>query len=100
MVSQMSEAEGELKGRLPPHLALTYRTWNNIQSLAKTGEVEINGSNLDIATVVAVARWVVPVQRRDLIVSLIVRCQIWMQTSHRKELGVGRKTGRESGHLA
>lgn len=100
MISQMSEADGELKGLLPPHLALTYRTWANIQSLAKAGEVEINGSNLDIATVVAVARWVIPVQRRDSIVSLTVRYQIWMQTSHRKESGVARKTGTKPGHLA
>ncbi len=48
---------GDNKSQVP-HLTLTYRTWQRIQKLHRTGKVEINGHGLDIATVVAVAKYV------------------------------------------
>jgi hypothetical protein len=48
---------GDKKSRVP-HLNLTYRTWERIQKLLRAGEVEINGHDLDIASVVAVAKYV------------------------------------------
>ncbi|KAJ9498395.1 hypothetical protein LTR99_003244 [Exophiala xenobiotica] len=46
---------GDKKSRVP-HLNLTYRTWERIQKLLRAGQVEINGHDLDIASVVAVAK--------------------------------------------
>jgi len=39
-----------------PHLADTYKTWRKLQELIKEGRVDINGYDLDIATVVAVSK--------------------------------------------
>ncbi|KAK5031938.1 hypothetical protein LTS07_004559 [Exophiala sideris] len=57
MASHETDKEGETTRRSTPHLALTYRTWVTIQNLVRAGRVEINGYNLDIATVVAVSRF-------------------------------------------
>ncbi|KAI1616492.1 phenylalanine ammonia-lyase [Exophiala viscosa] len=57
MAFQDRDKTGETKKWPTPHLALTYRTWSRLQELINAGNVEINGYNLDIATVVAVSRF-------------------------------------------
>jgi hypothetical protein len=39
------------------HAALTYKTWSQVQNLIHGEQLHINGTDLDIASVVAVARY-------------------------------------------
>ena len=38
------------------HLATACRTWGRVQELLKGAEIQLDGSGLDIGTVVAIAR--------------------------------------------
>jgi hypothetical protein len=43
-------------GRLPPHAAMTYKTWRKLQELVDGEKINVNGHKLEIATVVAVSK--------------------------------------------
>lgn len=55
----MATPNGTLEMKAAPpqsHLGITIKDWTRLQEMVKDGEVEIDGSKLDVPGVVAVAK--------------------------------------------
>lgn len=58
-LSKMATPNGTLEMKAAPpqsHLGITIKDWTRLQEMVKDGEVEIDGSKLDVPGVVAVAK--------------------------------------------